>query len=131
MLAQLFGVASVTFGGSALAQAQGRFGRQPALLGRLLALTNGIFGFLVEQGGDRRRAALVTDRQYRHGAADGSVAQQHAVARLEFTRRFGDHAVHLHPALVDFFAGQTARLVETRRPQPLVKAQSFHFLRLV
>src|SRR6266699_1105543 len=83
-----------------------------------------LVALLIQQRGLGRRTALQRHAAHFHLPVQLPRAQLDLVAHLDFLSRLHALAVELHLAALHRPRGQAARLVEARRPQPLVDAQT-------
>src|SRR5258708_17461934 len=83
-----------------------------------------LVALLIQQRGLGRRTALRRHAAHFHRPVQLPRAQLDLVAHLDFLSRLHALAVDLHLAALHRPRGHAARLVEARRPQPLVDAQT-------
>src|SRR5690606_23976013 len=92
----------------------------------LFAARNTVLRFLIKQGSLRCAAALLRQRQHLNVALYLALAQRDYLADAYRLARLDALAIDMDLAAFDHLLCQRARLVETRRPQPLVDAHLVH-----
>ena len=119
-------IAAPTLGGTAMLDGVRGLGRQAPLLGGTLARFQALGRLFVQLLSYRRGAAHFGQALHDDNTLHIALAQRHDVTWLHIAGGLHFLAVHLDTAAHDLVHGERARLVEARRPQPLVDPLPVH-----